>query len=829
MRENTGDRKSEKLNRLTQALSKGEVAWWEMDVATGRVTYGINKTRMLGVDQSGFNHYSDFTGLLHEDDYPGVMKAMRDVIIGKKEIYSVAYRIRRKDSSWIWFKDIGSVTERSAEGKPAVISGVVINITASRENEEKYEFLFENSRDAICIHDHDGNIIDVNPQACRNFGYSKSEMLSMNISRILKSKDRGLVELIVQRLEETNTVDFETVTEDATGRKSYFEISSRKMSLDTREFIVSTIKNISQRKYYQRELNYRYKLEKVINEIASKLIKSSKEPVFQEIKNSFEMISHYIPLEMITLYMYGDDEEFLEKAVSWKKEKTVLDGRIRIEREALPEIIKTLGESNEVTQLPDEEFHALFGQKTAGIIKSSVLIPIYTDNRLFGFIGFFSSDENILLKHEERNVLRVISGMISSMIKQKHEEDELEETKNRYKAVFENSGTGMGIIRKDTTLEMVNTRFVKMSGYEKSELENSMSWTSFVAPADLEKMKQFHFRRRERKKGAPSNYEFTMIDKWGKEMRILLNVKMIPGTEKSIVSLIDITKRKDAEKDLQKKTNQLETLISSMPDTLVVVDHEGIILEVNNRGVETQLFKDAFETGNRIQDALVGDEKETFLKALQKTLKTGKLQAVGFWLKSSSKKKQYIEFRIKQIENDKAIVIIRNRTGEKKEEEKIKYLSFHDQLTGLYNRRFFEKEMSRMEHSRQLPITLFVADLNGLKHVNDTQGHKEGDKVIIRAANFLKETLRSEDILSRIGGDEFAALLPNTNAEAAERIKERILNAIRRYNEDRGTGCSMAVGYSVKEEKTSKLEEVFREADSNMYEDKRKNALHYHS
>lgn len=99
---------------------------------------------------------------------------------------------------------------------------------------------------------------------------------------------------------------------------------------------------------------------------------------------------------------------------------------------------------------------------------------------------------------------------------------------------------------------------------------------------------------------------------------------------------------------------------------------------------------------------------------------------------------------------------------------------FYDRLTGLYNRSYFEIELSRLDTERQLPISFIIGDLNGLKLINDAFGHKMGDLAIKEAANIMKDALRKEDIISRFGGDEFFVLLPNTSEETARKIVERM-------------------------------------------------------
>ncbi|MFN2341478.1 MAG: HD domain-containing phosphohydrolase [Halanaerobium sp.] len=120
------------------------------------------------------------------------------------------------------------------------------------------------------------------------------------------------------------------------------------------------------------------------------------------------------------------------------------------------------------------------------------------------------------------------------------------------------------------------------------------------------------------------------------------------------------------------------------------------------------------------------------------------------------------------------VEFVRDISERKQKEREIKYLLYRDALTGLYNRRFFEEEMQRLDTKRQLPISLIMADVNGLKIINDSYGHDTGDQLLKKAAAILKNTVREEDILARQGGDEFAILLPNTTAAEVSKVLNRI-------------------------------------------------------
>jgi len=156
-------------------------------------------------------------------------------------------------------------------------------------------------------------------------------------------------------------------------------------------------------------------------------------------------------------------------------------------------------------------------------------------------------------------------------------------------------------------------------------------------------------------------------------------------------------------------------------------------------------------------------------------------------------------------------------------EKQLRYLSVHDQLTGIYNRAYFENEMHRLGKSREYPITIICFDVDGLKMVNDTLGHEHGDRLLKLSAGLLQDSLRESDVLARTGGDEFAALLPRTDRQNGLKIVKRIRSRIRTYNRERQADqvpLSISVGFACSAEEAEDLAEVFREADDLMYREK---------
>ena len=117
----------------------------------------------------------------------------------------------------------------------------------------------------------------------------------------------------------------------------------------------------------------------------------------------------------------------------------------------------------------------------------------------------------------------------------------------------------------------------------------------------------------------------------------------------------------------------------------------------------------------------------------------------------------------------------------KKQNEKIRYLSFHDEMTGLHNRRYFENKLEDLNDPEKYNLSVIIADINNLKIINDNHGHKKGDQYIKSAAGLLKSELRQQDIICRIGGDEFAIILPDTDRNDCKKIITRLKTKVKRH------------------------------------------------
>jgi PAS domain S-box-containing protein len=151
-----------------------------------------------------------------------------------------------------------------------------------------------------------------------------------------------------------------------------------------------------------------------------------------------------------------------------------------------------------------------------------------------------------------------------------------------YRAIFQTTGTATMIVEDNMTISMVNDQFEKESGYSKGEVEGKKKWTEFMHEDDVEQMKTYHFQRRIDPSAAPRNYEIRVKDRDGRVRNVSATVSLIPGTKKSVASLMDITVRKQAEERRKESERFLGDVINFLPDATFVIDREGVVIAWNH-------------------------------------------------------------------------------------------------------------------------------------------------------------------------------------------------------------------------------------------------------
>lgn len=298
-----------------------------------------------------------------------------------------------------------------------------------------------------------------------------------------------------------------------------------------------------------------------------------------------------------------------------------------------------------------------------------------------------------------------------------------------------------------------------------------------------------------------------------------------------VLTFLDFTERKKMEQMVYNEKEQFRTTLLSVGDAVISTDSHGKV-EVMNPVAEALTGWEQNEAqGQYIEDVFhiinetTRDKCENPVHRVLEKNDTIELNNHTILIRKDGTEIP-IEDSAAPIKDNKGyvtgvVIVFRDFSDKKERLEEIEYLSFHDHLTGLYNRRYISDAIKRLDTKRSLPFSLMAIDVNGLKLTNDAFGHEVGDQLLIHVAELLKEVCRDEDIVGRMGGDEFIILLPKTSEEEARRIKKRIVEKTKTEKFD-SVIVSLAIGFAAKNAESEIINEVLKVADNNMYKDKLK-------
>jgi diguanylate cyclase (GGDEF)-like protein/PAS domain S-box-containing protein/putative nucleotidyltransferase with HDIG domain len=289
-----------------------------------------------------------------------------------------------------------------------------------------------------------------------------------------------------------------------------------------------------------------------------------------------------------------------------------------------------------------------------------------------------------------------------------------------------------------------------------------------------------------------------------------------------------VERREKQEKLSYERNKYLQTIVS-IGDGIMVVDNDGNIEMINAiaekltgwtlNEAKGKHYKEVFKLSHEMKGFEINDPVEA-------ALRTGQIQELGNHaiLTSRYGEQYYLEDSAAPIKNDKedilgVILVFRDVTDKREQRRKIEYLSFHDSLTGLYNRRFFEEELNRLDTHRNLPICVIMGDVNGLKLTNDIFGHTFGDMLLKTVARVLTKVFRADDIIARWGGDEFVILLYQTNMDEAQLVMNRIKEEFEK-EQNMSIKVSISMGADIKTQMEETIWDVLSRAEERMYTNK---------
>ncbi len=256
---------------------------------------------------------------------------------------------------------------------------------------------------------------------------------------------------------------------------------------------------------------------------------------------------------------------------------------------------------------------------------------------------------------------------------------------------------------------------------------------------------------------------------------VILYMLIHKELQRVVTSKMEVTK---INRELEKSNTLFSAILESSPEIMVYsIDRSYCYTAFNNRHKYSMLRKWNREiyTGMNALDLIQDPEQMKYQKSNYDRALAGEyfsfideygtdVEALTYW------QNHYSPIMNQDREIIGLTCFVLNITALKRAQEKNQYLSYHDNLTGVYNRRYYEEVLARIDKERHLPISIIIGDLNGLKLVNDAFGHSMGDQMLKGAAEALSSACRPQDIIARWGGDEFIVLLPSTGPEEVEEI-----------------------------------------------------------
>lgn len=234
-----------------------------------------------------------------------------------------------------------------------------------------------------------------------------------------------------------------------------------------------------------------------------------------------------------------------------------------------------------VTKLPAEAKNEreLFESNN---IKSVLMIPLKTNGKPIGFIGFDQVSKVKSWRDEDIALLCIVSDIFGSAFIRKQIKEALIASEEKYRNIFENTGTAMIVVDDDMMIYLANSEFEKLSGYSKEEIQSKKKWTEFFSQEDLGRMKEYHRLRRIDQSAAPRNYECSLINKYGNLKNIFITVSMVPRSRRSTGSLIEITQHKKAEESLRESKEWLRSIFNGSKDAIFISKSDAKFFDVND-------------------------------------------------------------------------------------------------------------------------------------------------------------------------------------------------------------------------------------------------------
>ncbi len=405
----------------------------------------------------------------------------------------------------------------------------------------------------------------------------------------------------------------------------------------------------------------------------------------------------------------------------------------------------------------------------------------------------------------------------------------LEASRLKYFHLFDLAPIGYTVLNRDGIIYDLNLKAAEMLGRNRSLLTTgSFSMFAAIKQDSYNKFRQ-HLSRVFHEE-EPLSCTVSFVNSKTKETTVAKLLSTTINDEHRgkvcFLSMTDITGLTLTEQALKRSERRFRELFEHQSSGIIIIEladnSKGFyIKDINSSGCNILNRSSELLIGQKLTEVLTGFKDHHFISTLQRVWNDSEPEEFLSLKYHDYHAEFWADYRTFKLPSGELALVFDDITEKKAFADQLKLMSMKDQLTGIYNRAYFEEELKRYAGSRDYPITIISADVDGLKLINDTMGHSSGDEVLKASAKVLQDSLRKSDILARTGGDEFTALLPFTDKKTGEVIVSRIRDIINNHNHQYGDlPLSLSIGVGTADSQAKDLSEVLKEADDLMYRDK---------
>jgi|GEM_PF-192014 len=810
--------------RLDFALSAANDGIWDWDLAENTVYFDPRYFTMAGYEPDEFSHsFEDWEKRVHPEDIEEAKKAIKSHLSGDSKEFKTEFRFRRKDGTWMWVLSRAKILEKDEKGKPLRMVGTHTEIT-NRKNAEE-ELRRQKQRLANIIEGTDVGTWEWNVKTGENLvnekwaeiiGYTLEEISPVTIEtwrRFVYPEDLKKCEKMLEKhlKGELDIFDTEYRMKHKNGELVWIQDRGKVISWTEDGdplWVFGTHLDITERKETE------------------KALKENEEKLNLMARNYHDVVIE-TDINGVLKYLSPSHKKVLGRG------EEVLGHKLFdfIHPDDLPKVFDGFGKTIETGEETRLELRYMHPEK--------------------GYIWV----ESIGSTYKNRSNETVLLTTTRDISERKKMEQEVLQGKNLIEGVFNSIQDGMSVLNPDLTIRKVNKAMerwykesVPLEGKKCYEVfqnreEPCNPCPSLIALETGEMQVETVFLKGINEEvGWIESYSYPFIDPQGNTVGIVEFIR-------------DITDRKKAEETIRKTKIKVERLHEKTLQMSLAQEEEKVYQLIVEAAEEILNFRlcvvDIVEADHFVVKATSGDlpaegarnmpitegiagqcyqKGKTILindlweskegkpiKRSYRALLSTPIGKMGIFQAVSTQK----DFFTNEDVNLAEILISHASEAIKRirSEKDIRYLSFHDNLTGLYNRTFLEQEIKRLDLKKQNPVSIIMGDINGLKLVNDAYGHAEGDKLLKKASDILKKLCRQEDMIARWGGDEFVILLPQTSLFEANLIASRIMNESRIFTKET-IPLSIALGVASKENNDEDIFEILALAEKRMYRNK---------